>query len=135
MATAQPPESGEATALPEEYLSLPLRALRMSARRKFAKFLDLEGTLIVAMHNGLEIDIENGFSGMAELAGFDYHDIMNFKVPYQKALWLLDCPLQWIAEWWHHRWPPVSSHFDPCSEESCPIRYENTTPKYLSLAL
>ncbi|KAH3730298.1 hypothetical protein DPMN_056281 [Dreissena polymorpha] len=79
MATAQPPESGEATALPEEYLSLPLRALRMSARRKFAKFLDLEGTLIVAMHNGLEIDIENGFSGMAELAGFDYHDIMNFK--------------------------------------------------------
>jgi hypothetical protein len=65
--------------LPEIYTFTPLRALRVASRRKLSGFLDLEGALVVVNHEGGDSDVVNDYSGLAELAGFDYNSIMNMK--------------------------------------------------------
>ncbi|KAH3699320.1 myeloid differentiation primary response protein MyD88-like [Dreissena polymorpha] len=72
-------DKGTSFCLPEQYRSIPIRTLRCSTRRKLARFLDLEGSLVLTNHDGMEIDCVNDFCGLAELAGFESLDIRNMK--------------------------------------------------------
>ncbi|XP_045207908.2 myeloid differentiation primary response protein MyD88-like [Mercenaria mercenaria] len=76
--------------LPAIYNFTPLRALRVASRRKLSGFLDLEGVLVVVNNDGLECDVVNDYSGLAELAGFNYQDIMNMKRQRSPTTELLD---------------------------------------------
>ena len=76
--------------LPEMYTFTPLRALRVASRRKLSGFLDLEGVLVVVNNEGVESDVINDYSGLAELAGFTYMDIMNMKRQKSPTTELLD---------------------------------------------
>ncbi|WAR05024.1 MYD88-like protein [Mya arenaria] len=68
--------------LPVDYRLLPIRALRMTARKKLAGFLDLEGTLIVVNEGTRdEQDVVNDCNGLAELAGLTYQTIRGLQDP------------------------------------------------------
>lgn len=75
---------------PPEYTFTPLRALRVAARKKLAGFLDLDGSLVLCGDS----DVVNDWSGLAELAGFSYQEIMNMKRQKSPTLELLD---KWIS--------------------------------------
>ena len=71
--------------LPEIYTFTPIRALRITSRKKIAQFLDLDGTLVVCD----DADIVNNYKGFAELTGFSYLDIRNLmrhKSPTEELL-------------------------------------------------
>ena len=76
--------------LPEMYTFTPLRALRVASRRKLSGFLDLEGVLVVVNNEGVESDVVNDYSGLAELVGFTYQDIMNMNRQKSPTTELLD---------------------------------------------
>ncbi|XP_053408147.1 myeloid differentiation primary response protein MyD88-like [Mercenaria mercenaria] len=76
--------------LPAIYNFTPLRALRTTSRRKLSSFLDLEGVLVVVDNDGIDSDIVNDYSGLAELAGFNYQDIMDMKRQRSPTTELLD---------------------------------------------
>ena len=76
--------------LPSEYKDLSIRALRLTARTKLGRHLDLEGTIVICVDDeGHEIDVSTNYNGLAELAGFDYTDIKNMgrhRYPTQELL-------------------------------------------------
>lgn len=76
--------------LPEIYHSTPLRALRMSARKRLSGFLDIEGILVVCG----QVDVVNDYTGLAELAGFSNQNILNMKRQRSPTTELLD---QWTG--------------------------------------
>lgn len=61
-------------ALPEKYGRIPLGALGTSTRKKLSLFLNLEGTL------NDDVQCENNYRGLAEMAGFSYLEIKNFEI-------------------------------------------------------
>lgn len=69
----------ERPALPSKYAEIPLNALRTSTRKKLSLFLNLEGTLID------EVQCENNYRGIAELAGFSYLEIKNFEIQKRQS--------------------------------------------------
>ena len=75
---------GEMTqSLPAKYLGIPLSALGHAARKKMSLYLNLEGILID------EVQCENNYRGLAQLAGFSYLEISNFErrpSPTEEAL-------------------------------------------------
>lgn len=81
--------------LPPEYNLLPINALRMSSRRKIANYLNLEGMLMMCRGEKGEIDIVNNYGGLAELANFSYHEIMN--IGRQRS------PTEELLEQWGNR--------------------------------
>ncbi|KAL4228751.1 Myeloid differentiation primary response protein MyD88 [Mactra antiquata] len=80
--------------LPAEYASIPLRAINMATRRKLANPLNLEGSLVVVNHDDVEFDVVNDVTGLAELAGFQYQEIMNMKTQRSPTIEFLN---QWTA--------------------------------------
>ncbi|XP_053372640.1 uncharacterized protein LOC123559858 [Mercenaria mercenaria] len=76
--------------LPPIYNFTPLRALRVASRWKLSRFLDLEGVLVVLNNDGIDSDVVNDYSGLAELVGFNYQDIMNMKRQRSPTTELLD---------------------------------------------
>ncbi|XP_045208644.2 myeloid differentiation primary response protein MyD88-like [Mercenaria mercenaria] len=76
--------------LPPIYNFTPLRALRVASRWKLSRFLDLEGVLVVVNNDGIASEVLNNYTGLAELAGFNYQDIMNMERQRSPTTELLD---------------------------------------------
>ena len=77
--------------LPPQYSFTPIRALRMSSRKKIAQFLDLDGVLVVIG----DLDVVNNYNGLAELIGFSYLDIRNIGLQKSPSIELLE---QWTVK-------------------------------------
>lgn len=77
MAEPDKMEADQELLLNPEFSHLPIMALRVTSRKKLASFLDLDGNLVV-LQNGQ--DIVNNYNGLAELADFDLHAILNLQV-------------------------------------------------------
>nr|QJD22011.1 myeloid differentiation factor 88 [Tridacna crocea] len=74
-----------------QYNFTPIRALRMSSRKKIAQYLDLDGVLVVID----KLDVVNNYNGLSELIGFSYLDIRNIGLQKSPTMELLE---QWTVK-------------------------------------
>ena len=82
--SAQMTESSEEEGLPAKYIKIPLDALNPGTRKKLSLYLNLEGTL------NDDVQCENNYRGLAELAGFSYLEIKNFEMKKSPTEEMLD---------------------------------------------